>query len=112
MHLSDARAVFMAETSEPIIDVELIYALQNEQIVEPLQVPAGATIADAIRQSEILLRYPGIMTHPLLVGIYGRRAKASTVLREFDRIEIYRPLSADPRQARSARARLAVKAKR
>jgi putative ubiquitin-RnfH superfamily antitoxin RatB of RatAB toxin-antitoxin module len=102
----------MAETTEPMIEVELIYALQNEQIVEPLQVPAGATIADAITQSGILLRYPGLVAERMLVGIYGRCAKASTVLREFDRIEIYRPLIADPRQARRARARLAVKAKR
>ena len=85
------------------IDVEIVYALAHEQQVQALRVPAGTTIAQALELSGVLRRCPAASGAP--VGIFGRRADGSTVLREFDRIEIYRALIADPKQARRTRAR-------
>lgn len=102
----------MAEADTPTIEVEIVYALPDEQIVQTLRVPVGATIAQAIEQSGIMLRYAEIVPGSAVVGIFGRRAELSSVLREFDRIEIYRPLIADPKQSRRARVQRAMKAPR
>jgi uncharacterized protein len=85
------------------IEVAVVYALEHEQIVLSLAVPLGATIEQALELSGIFKRYPDASS--AAVGIFGRRTDASTVLRQFDRIEIYRALIADPKQARRARAR-------
>ena len=95
----------MAEESAATIEIEIVYALPDEQFAQTLRVERGTTIEQAIEQSGFLLRYPGTAIDPGNVGIYGRRADPSTVLREFDRVEIYRPLIADPKQARRARSR-------
>ena len=102
----------MADASAAIIEIELVYALAREQIVETLRVPAGTTVGQAIRLSGVLVRYPEIATGRVALGIFGRRAAQTAMLREFDRIEIYRPLIAEPKQARRARARLTGRAKR
>jgi uncharacterized protein len=102
----------MAKAPVHTIEVELIYALPQEQIAETLRVPVATTIGQAIAQSSVLQRYPEIAARPLAIGIFGQRAEASRVLQEFDRIEIYRPLIADPKQARRTRARRAAKSKR
>ena len=102
----------MVEARDPVVEVELIYALPQAQVVQTLRVPAGATVAQAIEQSGILLRCSEITAQSLLVGIFGQRVETTHVLREFDRIEIYRPLLADPKQARRARARRAIKSPR
>ena len=105
----------MAETPGGTIEIVLVYALPREQMVEILRVPSGTVVKEAIRQSGILLRHPEMLRHPeiatgaLAFGIFGRRVAATRVLREFDRIEIYRPLSADPKQVRRTRARKAAK---
>lgn len=99
----------MAETPGGTIEIVLVYALPREQMVEILRVPSGTVVKEAIRQSGILLRHPEIATGALAFGIFGRRVAATRVLREFDRIEIYRPLSADPKQVRRTRARKAAK---
>lgn len=102
----------MAETPGGTIEIVLVYALPREQMVEILRVPSGTVVKEAIRQSGILLRHPEIATGALAFGIFGRRVAATRVLREFDRIEIYRPLSADPKQVRRTRARKTAKPQR
>jgi len=102
----------MAEECRPTIEVEIVYALPDEQFTQTLRVPAGATIGQAIEQSNLAVRYPEISPASAVVGIFGRRADASSVLQEFDRIEIYRPLIADPKQSRRARARRSAKSPR
>ena len=102
----------MADQRGQTIEVEIVYALPDEQFTQTLRVPAGTTIGQAIRQSDVVLRYPEISPDCALVGVFGRRADASSVLHEFDRIEIYRPLIADPKQSRRARARRTVKSPR
>jgi uncharacterized protein len=102
----------MADRHGRTIEVEIVYALPHEQFTQTLRVAVGATIKQAIEQSSLLLRYPEISPDSAMVGIFGRRAAASSVLCEFDRIEIYRPLVADPKQSRRARARRSAKSPR
>ncbi len=86
------------------IDIEVVYALPNEQILFKQTVPEGVNVAEAVRLCGILQRYPEIDLSTNKVGIFGRLAKADTVLRDKDRIEIYRPLIADPKEVRRKRA--------
>jgi putative ubiquitin-RnfH superfamily antitoxin RatB of RatAB toxin-antitoxin module len=70
-----------------------------------LQVDAGATLADALRASGLLERHPAIDLAAQKVGIWGRVLPLSTPLRERDRVEVYRPLTVDPKEARRLRYR-------
>jgi uncharacterized protein len=90
--------------SDEKIYVELVYALPAEQILLKSEVPKGTTIAEAIRLSGILDKFPGIDLEKGKFGIFGKLSKVDTVLREKDRIEIYRPLIADPKEVRRKRA--------
>lgn len=94
----------MAESAAAIV-VEIVYALPDRQIVQSMEVTSGTTLQQALDASGLLQRFPEILQAGLDAGIYGKRADRSTVLRAFDRIEIYRPLIADPKQARRARIR-------
>lgn len=94
----------MAESAAAIV-VEIVYALPDRQIVQSMEVTPGTTLQQALDASGLLQRFPEISQNGLDAGIYGKRADCSTVLRAFDRIEIYRPLIADPKQARRARTR-------
>jgi hypothetical protein len=86
------------------ITVEVAYARPGEQALEQLQVPADATIETVIRQSGFLERFPEIDLASNKVGIFGKTSALSAALRDGDRIEIYRPLIADPKEARKRRA--------
>lgn len=83
--------------------VEVVYALHGRQVLRALLLPEGSIVGDAVRASGLLEEYPEI--DPKCVGIYGRRVEAGEVLRDRDRVELYRPLSADPREIRRKRAR-------
>lgn len=86
------------------INVEVVYALPHEQILLSLQVPQGSTVRDAIRSSGILEKYPEIDLARNKLGIFGKLSKEDAVLRERDRVEINRPLLADPKEVRRKRA--------
>lgn len=86
------------------ITVEVVYALPDEQTLLKQQVAAGATVAEAIEASGILQKYPQIDLATNKLGIFGKLVKADAVLRDRDRIEIYRPLIADPKEVRRKRA--------
>jgi putative ubiquitin-RnfH superfamily antitoxin RatB of RatAB toxin-antitoxin module len=90
--------------SDEKIHVELVYALPAEQALLKFEVPQGTTIANAIRLSGILDKYPEIDLEKGKFGVFGKLSKTDTVLREKDRIEIYRPLIADPKEVRRKRA--------
>jgi putative ubiquitin-RnfH superfamily antitoxin RatB of RatAB toxin-antitoxin module len=90
--------------SEEKIYVELVYALPAEQILLKSEVPKGTTIADAVKLSGILDKFPEIDLEKGKFGIFGKLSKIDTVLREKDRVEIYRPLIADPKEVRRKRA--------
>ena len=90
--------------SDNKIYVELVYALPAEQLLLKSEVPKGTTIAEAVRLSGILDKFPEIDLEKGKFGIFGKLSKVDTVLREKDRIEIYRPLIADPKEVRRKRA--------
>ncbi len=87
-----------------MIDIEVIYALPEEQILLKRSVPAGTTVADAIKASSVLDKHPEIDLSANKLGIFGKLTKADAVVRDKDRIEIYRPLIADPKEVRRKRA--------
>ena len=86
------------------IKVELVYALPHEQTLLKFTVPAGTKVADAVQLSGILKKYPEIDPAKNRMGIFGKLTKPDAELRELDRIEIYRPLLADPKEVRRKRA--------
>lgn len=96
----------MADHNHDVIEVEVAYALPRTQIVVTLKVPAGTTVREAIARSGIAAQPAGGDWNLVAVGIWGRRVPLATVLHEHDRVEIYRLLIADPKQARRKRARL------
>jgi uncharacterized protein len=94
----------MPEQMNEQINIEVVYALPEEQILLRKSVPAGTTVADAIQASGVLVKHPEIDLAKNKLGIFGKLTKADAVLRDKDRIEIYRPLIADPKEVRRKRA--------
>jgi putative ubiquitin-RnfH superfamily antitoxin RatB of RatAB toxin-antitoxin module len=88
-----------------IIRVEVAYAKPELQVIIPLDVAEGITLEEAIEQSGILRQFPEIDLNQNKVGIFGKISKKDQVLREHDRVEIYRPLIADPKEVRKQRAK-------
>jgi putative ubiquitin-RnfH superfamily antitoxin RatB of RatAB toxin-antitoxin module len=86
------------------IPIEIAYALPAQQIILKLQIEEGATAEQAIRISGIMEKFPEIDLEQNKIGIFGKLGKLDTVLREHDRVEIYRPLIADPKEVRRQRA--------
>ncbi|WML91663.1 RnfH family protein [Thiothrix lacustris] len=86
------------------IRIEVVYPLPHEQLIMTAQVPDGASIREGIQASGILEHYPELTLDTLEAGIFGKLAKLDAPLRERDRIEIYRPLIADPKAVRKQRA--------
>ena len=96
-----------AEAEAGLLHITLCYASPGVDNLRPLSVPPGTTIGAAITAcvaAGTLAGWPQIdlATHP--VGIYGKKKSLDTVLREHDRIELYRPLVADPKDSRRRRA--------
>lgn len=89
--------------SESIV-VQVIYALPAEQILVTRKLPAGASLRDAVIASGLLEKYPEIDLTKNKVGVWAKLAKPDTPLRDRDRVEIYRPLIADPKEVRKQRA--------
>ncbi|WP_137718610.1 RnfH family protein [Methylobacillus flagellatus] len=86
------------------ITVEVAYALPSEQLIIPVLVAPDTTAEAAVRQSGILEKFPDIDLNVNKIGIFGKLTKLDTVLRAHDRVEIYRPLIADPKEVRRQRA--------
>ena len=90
--------------SEGIIAVEVAYALPERQKLVALQLPESATVSAAIDASTVLKDFPDIPKQGLTVGIFGNVCPMTHVLKSGDRVEIYRPLVYDPKEARRQRA--------
>ena len=86
------------------IRVEVVYALPNKQEILALRLPAGSTVREAIDRSGMLQKYPEIDPEKNKLGIFAKLTKPDAVLRDRDRVEIYRPLIADPKEVRKQRA--------
>lgn len=89
--------------SDPIT-VEVAYARPDKQSIIELKVAPGTTLAEAIEQSGITKHFPEIDLETARVGVWGKIARQDAELQPGDRVEIYRPLIADPKEARKKRA--------
>ncbi len=90
----------MAET----IQIEVCYALPSKQEVLQLKLPPGITLKEAVEASGLPVKYPEIDLLKGKFGVWNKLSKPDTVLRDRDRVEIYRPLIADPKEVRKQRA--------
>ena len=86
------------------ITIEVAYALPNKQVIIPVKLHEGVTAEEAIVASGVLKQFPEIDLAVNKTGIFGKLIKLDTALRENDRVEIYRPLIADPKEVRRKRA--------
>lgn len=86
------------------ITVEVAYALPDEQLIIPIKVQDGITAEEAIKASGIMGKFADIDLSINKIGIFGKLTKLDTKLRHLDRVEIYRPLIADPKEVRKQRA--------
>jgi len=82
------------------IRVEVVFATANQQRLISITLPGGATAGDAISESSMARFFPGENLESLQVGVWGRLVKRDHVLADGDRVEIYRTLELDPREAR------------
>ncbi len=85
------------------MNVGVCYAEAERQLWLRLEVPDGSTVQDAIEQSGVLKQYPNINLSSQKVGIFGKLAKLDTPIKEGDRVEIYRQITADPAQVKRRR---------
>ena len=87
------------------LPIEVAYAQADEQIVLALEVETGTTLRGAIERSGLLARCPEIDLEIHGVGVFGRRRALDELVAAGDRVEIYRPLPADPKEVRRRRAK-------
>lgn len=99
-----AAAAAAAAVAPGQVRVQVCHALPSEAFLETLLLPAGSTLAQAIAASGLATRFPGLDLTQAKVGIFGKLKMPETVLRDGDRIEVYRPLLADPKESRRKRA--------
>ncbi|MEP0202243.1 MAG: RnfH family protein [Halioglobus sp.] len=93
-----------SDNAPATIKVEVAYALPDKQSLLALDVPAGTTAMQAAGQSALAQQYDELIVADAKLGIFGKVVAPTQVLREGDRVEIYRPLIADPKEVRKARA--------
>jgi putative ubiquitin-RnfH superfamily antitoxin RatB of RatAB toxin-antitoxin module len=86
------------------VRVSVVVAFPQEQVTTQVDLPEGATLGEALEVAGVAMRHPGFK--PGAVGIWGRRRTLATILREGDRVEVYRSVQADAKGMRRARARL------
>lgn len=94
-----------ADSTPSTLRIEVVHARPGKQVLLALDVPIGTTLAEAIELSGIRNSFPDLEVDPDRLGIFSRKAAEDEVLREGDRVEIYRPLIADPKEARRKRAK-------
>lgn len=87
-----------------MLRVEVVYALRDRQALLAVDMEEGGTVGQAIQRSGILGQFPEIDLARAKVGIFGRAVSLDAPLRDGDRVEIYRPLIADPKNARREKA--------
>lgn len=90
-------------TPNPLMDVEVAYATPRRQLIVQVQVPLGTTALQAIEASGIRQQFPQIEVQPV-IGVFSRKVPPDHPLSAGDRVEIYRPLIADPKEVRRQKA--------
>jgi putative ubiquitin-RnfH superfamily antitoxin RatB of RatAB toxin-antitoxin module len=98
---------------KPKVSIEVVYALAHKQKLLKFKVPAGTTVRQAVTLSAMDQHFPGLDLAECPLGIFGKSVAKpeERVLEEGERVEIYRPLIADPKEVRKQRAAKAAKAK-
>ena len=91
-------------SEDSTINVEVAYALPHKQAIVEVELPAGITVLEAAQQSGITDKFEGIDLDNAKFGIFGKVVSPGQALRDGERVEIYRPLIADPKEVRKARA--------
>ena len=94
----------MPQNSSELVDIEVAYSTPDREIIIALKLPRGATANDAIERSGILQQAPEIDFAKNRIGIYGKLCAPNQMLHPHDRVEIYRPLTVDPKEIRRLRA--------
>lgn len=90
--------------TDALLTVTVVYSAAPRSVSErDLQLPAGSTVADAIRASNLLSTMAPLRVDTLRAGLWGRKVPFTAVLRDRDRVELYRPLLVDPKVARRER---------
>ena len=92
------------ELSTSAIQVQVCYALADKVYLQDVTLPAASTIQNAIISSGVLQQYPEIELAAARVGIFGKLKPLDSLLQHGDRVEIYRPLQAEPMESRRRRA--------
>jgi uncharacterized protein len=87
------------------IGVEVVYAQPQQSVTAALQLPQGATVAEALAAAAADPGFSGVDVENSPVGIFGKPARRESILADGDRVEIYRPLLEEPKLARRKRAR-------
>lgn len=88
------------------LNIEVVAAQPDRQVVVPLTLAAGTTVAQAIEVAGLASKLPGFECDLARIGIFGRLCRPDRVLTEGDRVELYRPLKADPKEVRRQLAEL------
>lgn len=94
------------------VQVTVVYALPDAVWERAVDVEAGATLRTAIERSGFALAYPGAVHEAMHVGVFGKRGSLDDTLHDGDRVEIYRALTVDPKEARRIRAEVRRRAAR
>lgn len=90
--------------TEQELRIEVVYAMPDQQELISLRLPEGSTLKQALEASGLLEKYPEIDITKNKFGIFAKLSRLDTLLRNRDRVEIYRPLIADPKEIRKQRA--------
>jgi uncharacterized protein len=101
----------MADGEEATIQAAVVYAEPRRARLFEARVPAGSSVRQAIRACGILEAIPELALRELEVGVFGHSCRLDDPVRDGDRIEVYRPLLIDPKEARRQRAALKLKAR-
>ncbi|MFC2707705.1 MAG: RnfH family protein [Neisseria sp.] len=87
-----------------MLEIEIVYGLAERQVLKSMTVAEGTTIREAVLQSSLEVEFPELDLQQAPLGFFGKAVKDETALRDGDRIEVYRPLLIDPKEARRKRA--------
>lgn len=89
-----------------MLNATVAYAEPGRELLLPVRVEAGATLRDAVLASGLLAQVPALAAAEFDLGVWGHARPSSQPVRDGDRIEVYRPLTVDPKQARRIRAEI------
>ncbi len=96
--------VEVGDDETDLIAVEVAYAKPEEQVIVTVNVPKGTTLGQAVELSGLIQRFPGISQSTLKLGVFGAVCPLEQGVKAGDRVEVYRPLICDPKEARRKRA--------